>query len=126
MLRQLTRLASRASACQQQALVYDPLHQAPPWQDVAQSVRNLSSWQRAACSPACSMEAAAAAAKHWQQQSWRTYKSGYEQSRERNKKGIIDGAMYLVSWASTDACIHTPVLQHCVAALSIVPTVRCL
>jgi hypothetical protein len=36
------------------------------------------------------------AAAGQQQQSWRAYQSGYDQARNKNKKGIVDGSMYLV------------------------------
>jgi hypothetical protein len=41
------------------------------------------------------------AAAGQQQQAWRSYQSGYDQARNKNKKGIVDGSMYLVS-ASRD------------------------
>lgn len=35
------------------------------------------------------------AAAGQQQQAWRAYQTGYDQARNKNKKGIVDGSMYL-------------------------------
>lgn len=94
MLRQLSRVASRAAAAQQSALLCAQLQQVPLWHELLQGTRHQAS---AGCSPKCSRAATQVMQSQWQQQSWRAYQAGYEQSRRRNQKGITDGAMYLVS-----------------------------
>ncbi|KAF6258686.1 cytochrome c oxidase assembly protein CtaG/Cox11-domain-containing protein [Scenedesmus sp. NREL 46B-D3] len=102
MLRQLTRLGHRAAAAaSQHHQLLDPLQQAPLWSDVLRASQQAPLWQRAACGY-CQAAAGAAAAPRrvlaapgQQQQAWRAYQSGYDQARNKNKKGIVDGSMYL-------------------------------
>lgn len=118
MLRQLTRLGHRAAAAaSQHHQLLDPLQQAPLWSDVLRASQQAPLWQRAACGY-CQAAAGAAAAPRrvlaapgQQQQAWRAYQSGYDQARNKNKKGIVDGSMYLVRRMSA---VCPSMLKHAV------------
>jgi hypothetical protein len=121
MLRQLSRVGYRAgaAAASHHHQLLDPLQQAPLWSDVLHAAQQVPLWQRAAWGP-CQAAAGAAAAPRrllaaagQQQQSWRAYQSGYDQARNKNKKGIVDGSMYLVRTVQAFwVAVGSPVTAH--------------